>query len=215
MALYSAPEDVINGALSELGYERRIGELNEGSPAARTFLDLYGQARDEELIAGMGTMADGRVTPWQFSVARKLLTGATKTQLGAYGSDWNSVTAPPPPWKYEWGLPADFLRALDVMITPAAAGIQYDPKPRRWEVIDDNQASANGQRVLVTMDGAPILVYVAQMLDPTTWDAAFTANLIGNLKRKAVLALKKDPQLLMAEVQLEERTRRASGAVQP
>lgn len=212
---YQSPEDIVNAALSELGYMRRIGDLNEGSPAARVFLDLYGQARDEELIVGMGTMTDGRPAPWQFSVARKLLSGYTKSATTAYPGTWNSATQPPPPWQYEWSLPSDYLKALDVQITPTSPGIQYDPKPQRWEIIDDNQSNANGSRALVTMTASPILVYIAQMLDPTTWDQGYTANLIANLKRKAVLALKQEPQLLGPEAQIEAAVSRESGAIQP
>lgn len=215
MPTYASPDDLCNAVISELGYERRIGELNEGSPASKAFLDLYGQARDELLIAGMGSAAASRVTPWPFSVARKLLTGPIKSATEAYPGAWNSATMPPPPWQYEWSLPGDFLRALNVTVVPPAPGIVYNPTPLRWTLTDDNQYNADGSSALLTMASAPIFVYIAQVLSPTMWDTAYTANLIANLKRKAVLALKKDPQLLGLEAQLEEKTQRSSAAVQP
>lgn len=215
MATYNSPEDVCNAVLSELGYKRRIADLNEGTPASKMFLDWYGQARDEELSRGMGSEPDGKTIPWQFSVAVKLLSAPLKTQTSAYGGNWNSASQPPPPWLYEWSLPPDYLKALNVYPTPTQPGIQYDPKPNRWAVINDNQAAAIGDRTLVTLFNSPLLAYISQVQDPTQWDANFTANVIGNLKVKASAGLAENPQLLAAEAQLDDKTEKASTAVLP
>lgn len=215
MALYSSPEDVCNAVISELGYKRRISDINEGTPASKMFLDWYGQSRDEELSRGMGSAPGGNTIPWQFSVAAKLLTTPLKSQTSAYTGNWNSALQPPPPWQYEFALPADYLKALNVFPTPTNPGIQYDPKPNRWAIINDNQAQANGDRTLVTQSAAPIIVYIAQILDPAQWDANFTAQVIANLKVKAAAGLAENPQLLQAEAQLEDRADKAATAVLP
>ncbi len=204
MSIYSDPADVCNAVLSELGYKRRIGDLGEGSPASKMFLDWYGQARDEELSRGMGG-----ANPWPFSVVTKLLGPATKTKTTDYAGNWDSATQPPPPWQYEWELPTDYLQALNVFPIPTEAGIQYEPKPKRWAILNDNETAT-----LVTQFASPILVYIARVVDLTQWDVNLTAQVIANLKVKAVAGLAENPQLLQQEAQLQDRANRST-AVQP
>lgn len=187
MATYSQPEDVVNAALAEIGWERRVADLYEGSRAARLALQVYGQVRDQVLAS----------RDWHFARARAELATPLKTRISAYGAAWLPASEPPPPWLYEYAVPADLIRPLAIMEMPTWPGVQYDPRAALWELADDTlidaQTGANGSRVILANLKPAVLVYTSRILDPTQWDALFTASLILSLGRPLMAALGKAP----------------------
>ena len=76
-------EDILNAALRRVGYQPPIGDIYEGSPAARTALDFYAQTRDALLSE----------FDWSFARQSVDLGAPIKTAPApGYGGVWDPAT---------------------------------------------------------------------------------------------------------------------------
>ena len=153
VASVSSPADVVNLALVILGHPHRVGNLFDGSEAAKAALTIYAESRDEVL----------RSKDWPFALR----------QVSGIASG-----TPPDGWNYSWAFPADCLRVRSV--TPVAIpSPNYDPQPVQWMVFNDQ--THNPPIKVVLSNITPIkLYYVGQITDMTTWEPLF-ANAVAQV----------------------------------
>lgn len=148
-------EDIVNQALVLVGYQRMIGDIYDGSTAARVALALFYETRQEQLYQG----------DWQF---------ARKQAAGSAGA------TPPSPWTQSYARPADCVRMRSVKPGPLTGGTRAtDPRPILWE-----EGYLGTDRVIFTDQATATLVYTADVADPNDWDTAFTATVIYELAQK-------------------------------
>jgi hypothetical protein len=140
---------VCNQALSKLGARRIIG-LDEESPEARACQLSYAETRDEVL----------RHHRWNFSIRRAELTPLAEAPL--YG------------WEFQYTLPVDCLRLLDVN------GWEVGSRPDAWEVEG---------RKLLTNESPTKIRYIAQITDCNLFDAIFVEALALKLAAKIALPI--------------------------
>jgi hypothetical protein len=178
-----ALEDVVNQALVDIGYAGKlIGDIYEGSMAARTALEIYNQTRDEILDAG----------EWPFArranVALTLLKGPPPP--GGYNpmQPW-TVRFPPPGWLYEYAYPDDCLD-LRAIIPPPTVMFDLDPVPALWRIDDDDSlVNRDGQavpeaKVILTNTKNALAIYEGQITDPQFWEPGFVATLVKRMGEK-------------------------------
>lgn len=173
-----SPEDILNQALTEVGFARPIGDIFEGTPAAIVGLEIYGQTRDEVL----------RHDDWPF--ARRTLTLALlKSALVPPVALWNE-TSPPPPWRFSYAYPADciFLRYLRSSPFGYQGGDPLEPLPVRWAIGSDAPAVGGvpAKVILADMEN-PLAVYTARITDPAQWEPLFLSSVVKALAAKYVI----------------------------
>lgn len=180
--------DIINQGFRAGGVPLRIGELYEGSEAAKTALEVYGQARDELL----------RIKDWSFSrrvVSLALLKGPPPA--GGYNplQPWSTIY-PEPGFLYEYSYPGDCID-LRAIVAPPGPMPDLDPLPALWRVDNDPTPIVSGSPpaasgppakvILCNMTDA-LAVYRAQITDPTTWEPGFISALVALLGEKFAVA---------------------------
>lgn len=153
-ASVTSPADVVNLALRRLGRSDRVGNLYDGSAAAKAALDIYAQTRDALL----------RQSDWGF--AEKIAAAVP------------SGTAAPAPWSVEYTYPADCMR-LRNLFNAAYLADKNNPLPVLYTVADD---PARG-KVIWCNAAAATLVYTAQVTDPARWEPLFVNALAESLAR--------------------------------
>lgn len=99
-----AIETICNEALDLIGYKRHIGNIYEGTLAARVALNAWAETRDEILI----------MQPWYFARTYKPLV--------------SSDLPPQSPWRFEYIYPDDCVKLL--MVKPLS--VPVDSQPIRW-----------------------------------------------------------------------------------
>lgn len=186
MAIEAA--DIVNQGLRAGGVPFRIGELYEGSEAARTALEIFGQARDELL----------RLTDWSFSrrtLTLTLLKGPPPNGGYSYTQPWTTVY-PAPGFLYEYAYPGDCLN-LRAIIAPPGLMPDLDPLPALWRIDNDPVPVVSGNppvaagppaKVILCNQTYAIAVYRAQITDPTLWEPGFIASLVASLGKKFAAA---------------------------
>lgn len=165
-----AVEDILNSALRRVGYPTPIGQIMEGSRAARVALDFYAQTRD-----ALFSEFD-----WSFARQAVSLGNPIKTApVGGYGANpWNPATNPPPPWIFEYAYPDNCINVRSVRPVPI---LIPEPMPR---VNIFAQAFDNllGQKVVLTNLANAQAVITARVTDPNEWqDNDFIEALIDRL----------------------------------
>jgi len=135
---------ICNNALIKVGSDI-ISSLTENTKGAKLCNQLYSILRDELL----------RMHPWNFAVKR--------VQLAA------ESTAPDFEFTYQYQLPSDFLRLLDVY--------NYSTRYR-----------VEGDKVLSDDDTIQI-IYIAQITDPQMFDSAFSEVLATRLASEIAYSL--------------------------
>lgn len=184
-------EAVVNLALDAIGWPESIADIYEGTRQSRIALRAYNETRDELL----------RSEDWDFArrtLALTLLKGPPPA--GGYypGNPWSSVF-PPPGWLYEYAYPSDCLQVAAIVPQPGNFPV-YDPKPALWRVDNDNTLSPAARVILTNVRNA-VAIYRAQVIDPSTWNASFTATLVARLAAKFAIALSGSLDLAKAEDQ--------------
>ena len=177
----SSVEDVVNEALSALGWRKPIGDMYEGSPASRAALDVYGETRDELLAQG----------DWPFALREAALAASSQT--------------PPSPWVHEYTYPADCLRIRAVRPGPLTGGTRStDPKPILYRTWNDNRPATPIRAILCANPGADgaVLVYTGKITNPATWEPGFSNALVERLAAKIGPRLKAGAELWKAHVGL-------------
>jgi hypothetical protein len=184
-ASFQSVEDICNAALDIIGYDRRIGDMYEGTRASKVALDLYAQTRDELLRKQKPGFASRSVQ----------LTLQKSAPVGGYGAaSWNPATNPPPPWQYQYAYPTDCLEFLYCQPTPATIPV-LNPLSLRFRIYND-QVSVPPARVILATQTPLIGVYVGQVTDMTTWDSLFVKTVVSSLAKKFAMALVKNQQLI-------------------
>lgn len=134
--------EIANRALTKLGAARIIS-FGDDNKQARAIQSMFDIVRDSELRSHI----------WSFSVKRTYLAALSTTP------DWG--------FEYEYALPSDYLRLLQVD--------EFYNGPS----MDDYRNGATADYVLegrkiLTNFGAPLKIrYIARQTDTTTWDATF------------------------------------------
>jgi hypothetical protein len=179
-AVVTSPEDVVNLALTRIGYTMRVVNMFEGSPQANAALNVYSQTRDEMLRAVDYGFAERNVN-------LELLKQAPVT--GYFPpNQWNGANNPPPPWVFEYTYPADCLKVRSVKPVPLFV-IDFDPQPNVFAVENDNYYTPSRKVILCNVEDAQ-LVYTGQVTDPTLWEDDFVEALAAALGRRLAPVLK-------------------------
>lgn len=178
-----SPEDVCNIALRRIGWTVPIGNIYEGSPAARAAVEFYVHERDELTVS----------EDWQFARQEVSLGLPIKTApVGGYAVTPWSAAYPLLPWIYEYPYPADCLKIRSVRGSPALIPV-FDPVPNIFTIANDPSLSPS--RVVLTNLLTPIACVTAPIADPTLWspEPRFTEALVQRLALRFQEALAPKP----------------------
>lgn len=178
-AVITSATDMVNLSLARIGKKEFIGTLFEGSEAARVALRIYGETRDEIL----------RSFDWGFAERNINLTLLKSAPIGGYfpPNAWNPVVNPPPPWAFEYAYNSDVLKVRSVKPVPLYVQ-NFDPQPNVFAVENDNNYTPAQKVILCNVPNA-MLVYTAQITDPTTWESDFIDSFAGKLGLRLAPAL--------------------------
>lgn len=189
-----AVEDIVNQALRDAGVPLRIGDIYEGSEAAKTALEIYGQARDELIDA----------KDWSFArriVSLVLLKGPPPGGGYNFATPWSPIY-PSPGFLYEFSYPSDCLN-LRAIISPPGPMPDADPLPALWRLDNDPTpivtgtppvASGPPQKVILCNVTNAIAVYRAQITNIAQWnDPGFVEALVNSLGKKFAVAFGQAP----------------------
>lgn len=160
----SSPADILNLTLTRIGYKGdRVGNLYEGSMAAKLALDIYAQTRDEMLRDG----------DWGFAERNVNLTLLKQARPRGYfpPNPWDGTQNPPPPWLYEYAYPDDCLKVRSIKSVPLFVMV-FDPQPVVFAVENDKYYTPSRKVILCNIADAQ-LVYTGQVTDPQLWEADF------------------------------------------
>lgn len=173
-SVITSPADVVNLALSRVGYTDRVGSIYEGSKAAKLAIDIYSETRDALLREEDYGFAER-------NIAAALLKSAP---AGGYfpPNNWNGANNPPPPWQFTYTYPDDCLKVRSVK--PMAFFVQnFDPQPNVFAIQNDNFFTPTRKVILCNVPNA-MLVYTGQVTDPTVWEADFIEEFAAALARR-------------------------------
>ncbi len=148
-------EDICNAALDLIGWDRRIGDIYEGTRASKLALDLYSQTRDALLRKAKPGFANKELT----------LALVKTAQANGYtqANPWNA-TFPPSPWGYEYLYPSDCLEFLYVQ--PSNVPLpDNNPLPQRFKRYYD-QVPASSSVVTITLASPGVFTWTAHGLYP-------------------------------------------------
>ena len=148
-------EVICNQALDLIGYKRHIGDIYDGSLAARIALNAYRETRDEVLI----------IRPWEFA--------------RAYVPMESAGIPSKQPWRYIYIYPPNTVKFL--MIKPS--NTPPDPQPIRWMEEYDLRVPAPYRTILANLNNA-VGVVTFRVVDPASWPADFTETVIEMLAKK-------------------------------
>jgi hypothetical protein len=134
--------EIANRALTKLGAARIIS-FDDDNKQARAINSMFGIVRDAELRAHL----------WSFTVKRTSLAALTTTP------DWG--------YDYEYQLPSDYMRLLQVNdIYPGPSMEDYRNQAVAEYVVE-------GRKILTNLVAPLKIRYCARIEDTTQWDAAF------------------------------------------
>ena len=163
-------ESIVNQALDLIGYKRHLGNLWDGSPAARMALNVWGDTRDTLFM----------VTRPDFSIWDDALVPA-KTAPPWYDDIrlWSYETDPDMPWRYEYELPELCLVPLTIKPRPHYLPV-WRPLPMRFRI----KGSFDSKYILLGDDPAPVLTCVHSVHDTDLWHNDFTEAMARALAKK-------------------------------
>ena len=147
--------DICNQALARLGCRFNVASLAEDSAEGRACNLIYAVARDTCL----------RRHDWSFATVRLALT-----DLGS----------PPDDWAYRYSLPADCLKARQILL-------QQGAEPAPFEVAG---------RELYSNHAEATLIYTKRVTDTTLYDPGFIELLTLKLAAELAIVLRLSPELL-------------------
>lgn len=173
------PADMINLSLRRIGYKLRVGNLYDGSMAAKMALDVYAQTRDAVLVEN----------DWDFAERNITMTLLKSAPVNGYvpPNVWNPATNPPPGWLFSYQYPSDCLKVRIIKNVPLF-GLNFDPQPNAFYLANDTAFTPPQKVILCNLSNAN-LVYTGQITDPATWDSLFTESLASALGRRLVPTL--------------------------
>lgn len=175
-------ETLINQALDAIGYKRHIGNIYEGTPAARCALDVYAQTRD--------TLLQTLQPDWaQFDATLAVLKQAPNivNYSANYDSGWNS-SFPPIPWLYEYTYPDDCIQPLQIKNQVFFVPV-WRPRAQPWRLNFDGDV-----RTILSNTPNAVLIYVRRVTNPDDWQNDFIQLFIGALAKQMQPALMEMPR---------------------
>lgn len=181
-------EGICNQALDVIGYTRHIGNIYEGTKAARIALNLWKQTRDALLSS---TAPDWAKIDAPL-VLLKSAPGINNGMADYIGINWSS-TYPPIPWLYEYQYPADCVNPLQIKSTPGFLPV-WRPRIRPFRTNFES-----GMRSILTNEPNAILIYVTQVLDPNDWQEEFQELMVMTLAKKF------EPELMPQRAQMRQQ----------
>jgi hypothetical protein len=169
-----SPEDLVNLALTRIGYAQRITNIFEGTRASRAALNVYAQTRDDLL----------RIGDWPFASRDIAGTVLKSAPVGGYipPTVWNPTTNPPVPWFFEYQWPSDCLEVRAVKPVPLTLP-NFSPQPQLFKISNDNYFTP-GQRVILSNINGAVITYTGQIIDPTTMPPDFIEEFAGALAKQ-------------------------------
>lgn len=204
----TAPVDICNMALGEIGTRTLIASLVDDTTAARQCNLFYDITRQQLL----------RAAPWGF--ARRTVT---LTQLALATDDPNIV---PYPWLAMYAYPSDALKMRYVLPPPvlppsgdapdvsSTLVVPWCPPRRDWRYLVSNDTSTDPSRkVLLTNVPYALGVYTADIDDPDLFDSLFIQALVQALAYKLVMPLTGNAGMKSGYAQLAEQALRDARAV--
>lgn len=184
----TGPADIANLALQRIGYPGRVGNLYDGSEAAKDILDIYGQVRDQLLRGG----------DWPFasrSVVATLLKSAPL--LGYFPPNVWTNAYPPQPWRFSYEFPTECLEVRackpQVYFVPDFAPQQY-----LFSIANDNGYTP-ARRVVLSNVSDAMLTYCAQITDPLTMPPDFIEAFAAELGQRLAASLVKSLEMTKLE----------------
>ena len=154
----SSEVKVCNSALIKVGCDL-ITTLSDDNKRARACNEQYAKCRDEVLAAH----------PWNFTIARKEFAQTANTP------SWN--------WKYEYTIPSDVLRILEID-SPSPWAVEVNP--------------VSGVKVLVTDSSDCFAKYIRKTTDTTLWSPSFDETLAVRLASDLAYHLVQSTTLMAA-----------------
>lgn len=208
-----AIEDIINQGLRDGGVPLRIADAYEGSEAAKTALEIAGQARDELI----------RAKDWSFSRGKlplTLLKGPPPDGGFNPGLQWSNIY-PSPGYLFEYAYPDD---CLDVRAIIPAPGMMpdLDPLPCLYSIDNDLTPVVSGSPPVAAGPPAKVIlcnlmnamaVYRRRVTDPNSWEPGFTAALVASLGKKFAVAFGADPNTTKEESEEAAATTQIASSV--
>ena len=176
----SSAAQIVNAALTHIGWKQRIGSLYDGSAAAQLALQVFGQERDD-LLRDMNP---------GFAIRNLAMTLLKSAPPGGYipgVTPWNPATNPPVGWLFEYLYPPDCIKVRVVKPTPLFFP-NVDPQPNPFLISNDNNYNP-AQRVILCNVANGLLAYTARITDPTTMDVGFVQALVERLGEKLAAGL--------------------------
>lgn len=172
--------DICNRALSRLGIDAPIGDLEEDSKESRLCALWYEHSRDTLL----------ELHSWPF--AKRFI-------------DLNLLASvEPTDWSYAYSLPASVLAVRGLW-----AGARQPSDETRLEYEVQNDAAGTG-RILVTDDEAAVLMYTRRVENPNLFSPLFIDALVWGLASDLAMPMKVDAQMAqMARAAYELAQRKA------
>lgn len=176
----TSPADIVNLALSRIGVAERVGSIFEGSRESKVAIDVYSQTRDELLRNG----------DYDFSKRIINMTLLKQAPDGGYfpPNPWNGTLNPPPPWRFAYAYPDSCIKIRAVKPAPQFI-MDFDPQPKVFSLQNDNYFTPPQKVILCNVPDA-MLVFTAQVTDPTVFDADFVEAFAAALGRRLAPVLK-------------------------
>jgi hypothetical protein len=193
-------EGMCNQALDLVGYTRHIGNIYEGTKAARIALDIWSETRDALLQTMRPDWArqDIRLT------LNKSAPAIVNGMADYTGVTWTDGAHPALPWLYEYAYPTNCIEPLqikgEIRFLP-----RWRPRANTFRV-----RSLGGSMVILSNQAAAILVCVAKVTDPNLWHEEFIEAMIQILARKFEAELA--PQRRAARQQQEQQQQNANNS---
>lgn len=166
-------ENICNQALDVIGYPRKIGNIYEGTKAARAFLNTWVETRDALLDKVQPDWAKTDTTLTLLKLAPGIINGSANYGLAGWNTSYPQI-----PWLYEYQYPANCITPLQVK-SPLGVLPIWRPRARPFR----ENFSASG-RTILTNEPAAILIYIAVVSDPDAWHNEFTEMMIMALAKK-------------------------------
>jgi hypothetical protein len=188
-------EIICNQALDVIGYPRKIGNIYEGTKAARAFLNAWVETRDallEKLEPDWAKRDD----------ALTLLKSAPNIVNGTanYDTGWG-IAYPPLPWLYEYAYPEDCISPLRLKESTLFLPIW---RPRYYANRLNYELTGTQRTILANIPNA-ILTYVAVVANPDNWHNEFVELMIMALAKKAEAELMPARAAQRREAQQEQQ----------
>jgi hypothetical protein len=168
-------EGVINQALDLIGYSDHIGNIYEGSKASVVALDAWGHTRDMLLMTAQPVWAKKDIVLTLLKSAPNITNG-----MANYLTPWDATQNPEIPWLYQYAYPADCLIPLQIKLTPVFLPI-WRPRAKPFRPAFD---ATTTNHVILCNEANAILLYIAQILDPSDWYQDFAELMIAALAKK-------------------------------